>query len=116
MTKSQRLKKLVQSAAAPGLALLILLGIAGYAILGPTGLLAWGDYESALKQRNSELQDLQQQRASLRNRVELLDPENVDPDLANELIRKQLNAVHPDDIIVSTPAAAPAETGPTTKK
>jgi hypothetical protein len=36
----------------------------------------------------------------LRNRVALLDPRHVDPDLAGELLRKNLNVAHPDEVIM----------------
>ena len=40
------------------------------------------------------------ERAVLQNRVELLDPKHVDPDMVDELVRKELNVVHPDEVIV----------------
>ena len=43
---------------------------------------------------------LQKQRDALRNRVELLDPKAVDPDLVSELVRRELNVAHPDEVIV----------------
>ncbi|MEH6828355.1 FtsB family cell division protein [Parasphingorhabdus sp.] len=77
-----------------------LLAIAGYAVLGPTGVLAWGEYQAKLETRGVELAKLQTERAALKNRVELLDPQGADPDLIGELLRKKVNVVHPDEIIV----------------
>lgn len=91
---------LIKAALGPGFALMTLLAIAGYAVLGPTGILAWGDYQAQLETRGSELAKLQIERDALKNRVQLLDPNGVDPDLAGELLRKKLNVVHPDEIIV----------------
>ena len=34
------------------------------------------------------------------NRVELLDPEHADPDMVGELLRQQMNVVHPDEVVV----------------
>lgn len=84
----------------PFFALLILLGIGTYALLGPTGVLAWTDYKSAIKLREQELSTLEQERDALKNRVRLLDSDNVDPDLAGELMRRDLNVVAPDEVII----------------
>ena len=83
-----------------GLALVALLLIAAYALLGPTGIIAWTDYRQALNERTKELATLEKQRDALRNRQKLLDRDNVDPDLAGELMRKELNVVAPDEIVV----------------
>ena len=85
---------------ASGFALIALLIIAAYALLGPTGIIAWTDYRSALKDRTAELAKLEKERDALRNRQRLLDPDNVDEDLAGELLRKDLNVVPPDEVVV----------------
>jgi cell division protein FtsB len=69
-------------------------------LLGPTGIIAWTDYRSALSERKIELAKLQKERDALRNRQLLLDRDNVDPDLAGELMRKELNVVAPDEVVV----------------
>ncbi len=84
----------------PFFALIILLGIGTYALLGPTGVLAWTDYKSAITLRKQELLTLEQERDALRNRVKLLNSDNVDPDLAGELMRRDLNVVAPDEVII----------------
>ena len=100
MTRRERIGGLIRAAIGPGLALVTLLAIAGYAVLGPTGILAWGDYRHALTERGAQLVALEAERDALRNRVDLLDPKGADPDLVGELLREQGNFVHPDDIIV----------------
>jgi cell division protein FtsB len=40
------------------------------------------------------------QRDEIKNRVALLDPNHVDPDLAGQLMRSQLNVVHPDEMVM----------------
>ncbi len=92
--------KPTRQAIAPGISLVALLVIAAYALLGPTGVLAWGDYRQRLEIQKVELARLQDQRDALRNRVRLLDPRAVDPDLVSELVRRDLNVAHPDEIIV----------------
>ena len=81
-------------------ALVALLLIAAYALLGPTGILAWAEYRQAINERSQELAKLEQERDALRNRQRLLDRDNVDPDLAGELMRKELNVVAPDEIVI----------------
>ncbi|MES2338577.1 MAG: septum formation initiator family protein [Pseudomonadota bacterium] len=82
-------------------AALILMGFFGYyAVLGPNGVLSYRDYSRQLDLRQQEYAALDKQRAELKNRVALLDPKRTDPDLADELTRKDLNVVHPDEVIV----------------
>ena len=100
MAQHQKIFDLIKAALGPGFALMTLLAIAGYAVLGPTGILAWGDYQAQLEMRGVELAKLQSERNALKNRVELLDPKGADPDLSGELLRKKVNVVHPDEIIV----------------
>ncbi|MDQ2878521.1 MAG: septum formation initiator family protein [Pseudomonadota bacterium] len=72
----------------------------GYAILGPNGALAYGDIKRQLVQRKAELAVLEKHRGEIDNRVNLLDPKHADPDLVDEMTRKDLNVVHPDEVIV----------------
>ena len=78
----------------------VLVVLGGFAVAGPAGLLAWSENLSLRDQRQAELAELRAERDALRNRVALLDPEGVDPDMAGELIRGQLNVVAPGEVIV----------------
>ena len=100
MVRSNKKPEYLKSVVGPALALLALLGIALYALLGPTGIIAWTDYRSALSEGKVELVKLKKERDALRNRQLLLDRDNVDPDLAGELMRKELNVVAPDEVVV----------------
>ena len=100
MARGKKNPEYMKSVIGPGLALVALLGIASYALLGPTGIIAWTDYRAALSERKIELAHLQKERDALRNRQVLLDRDNVDPDLAGELMRKELNVVAPDEVVV----------------
>ena len=86
-----------------GFVLVALLVLAGMAIAGPAGLLAWGENARLLKQRKIELAQLAARRDELKNRVDLLDPRHADPDLVGELLRKNLNVAHPDEIVLARP-------------
>ncbi|GAA4643741.1 hypothetical protein GCM10023115_17010 [Pontixanthobacter gangjinensis] len=88
-----------------GLALAALLILTGLAIAGPSGLLAWGENLQLLDQRHAQIAALTEERDTLKNRVELMDPNNADPDLAGEEIRRNLNFVHPDEVVLTLPDA-----------
>lgn len=83
------------------LALAGLLLIAGFAIAGPTGLLAWNESEELLQQRQAQIAQLQEERDALKNKVDRLNPDGADPDLVGELLRKNMNVVHPDEVVIT---------------
>jgi cell division protein FtsB len=83
---------------AGALAVLLLLG--GFAIAGPSGLLAWGENLRMLDERRAEIARLSHERDELKLQVDALNPESADPDLVGELIRKDLNVVHPDEVVI----------------
>ncbi|MEO5707402.1 MAG: septum formation initiator family protein [Alteraurantiacibacter sp.] len=80
------------------LAWLLLLG--AMALVGPYGLLSWSEQSALLDRREQQIADLQEDRAALANRVDLLDPDHVDPDFATEITRDNLNVAHPDEYII----------------
>ena len=84
----------------PAMALLVVGNFAGYAVAGPNGLLAWGGYHRDVQERKAELASLQAERDQLRHRSALLDPRKADPDIADELVRRDLGLVRPDEVIV----------------
>lgn len=92
-TGSSRLK--------PLMALAALLLLAGFAVAGPTGLLAWSENAAALDARNAEIAKLSAERDALRNRVKLLDPAAADPDLASELVREHLGVMREDEVVIT---------------
>ncbi|WP_234002287.1 MULTISPECIES: septum formation initiator family protein [unclassified Erythrobacter] len=81
-------------------ALAVLLVMGGFAIAGPSGLLAWSENLRLLDQREAQLAELEAERKALANRVALLNPDAADPDMVGELLRKQLNVVHPDEVVI----------------
>src|SRR5437764_13705332 len=95
-----RIFALIRRVALPALAVIVVGTFAGHAIAGPNGILAWGGYHRALKERQAELTELEQQKAALKHRSQLLDPNKADPDMADELVRKKLGLVRPDEVIV----------------
>jgi len=83
-------------------AVMIAIGFFAYnAVLGPNGIVAAKEVRRDLEAKNQEFAALQKKRAEIKNRVDLLDPKRgADPDMVEELARKQLNVVRPDEVIV----------------
>src|SRR4051812_7444616 len=100
MRGGKRIFELIRRSAMPALALIVVGTFAGHAIAGPNGILAWGGYHRALQERQGELAQLDAQRAQLRHHSALLDPRKADPDMADELVRKDLGLVRPDEVII----------------
>jgi cell division protein FtsB len=100
MAQLAKLRLLFGSALWPAIAILLLMMFMGYAIFGPSGILAWGDYSHQLEQRRAELIQLKRHEAAIANRVKLLDPRHVDPDMADEMVRKELGVTHPDEVVL----------------
>ncbi|MEO8724221.1 MAG: septum formation initiator family protein [Sphingobium sp.] len=100
MAQIAKLRLLLSSAFGPTVAVILLALLVGYVVLGGSGILAWGDYTRQLHDSRAELRVVQQERTRLANRVNLLDPHHVDPDMSDELIRRELNVGHPDEVIL----------------
>lgn len=82
-------------------ALCVLLLVGALAIAGPSGLLAWSENLRLLDQRRAQIAALESDRAELKQLVGGLDPAHADPDLVGELIRENLNVIHPDEVVIS---------------
>ena len=83
-----------------GLALAALLAMGAWVLIGPSGLLAWSENNRLLAERQKELAHLKVERDVLKNRVALLNPTQVDADIAGQLLRSNLNVVHPDEVVL----------------
>ena len=100
MRRKGALGKTLRRAALPALGFVLMTFFGAYAVLGPNGMLAYGDYQRQLAKREREYVVLDQRRAVLRNRVALLDPDHANPDMVDEMTRKELNVVHPNEVVV----------------
>ena len=100
MGGTTRSLSLMRRSAAPALALIVVGTFATHAVAGPNGLLAWGGYHRDLQARKIELAQLESERARLRHRSMLLDPRKADPDMADELVRRDLGLVRADEVIL----------------
>ena len=91
---------LMRRAALPALGVLVIANFLGYAVIGDNGVLSWGDYRRMKAERAVQLAQLEAERARLAHRARLLDPRNTDPDLADEMVRRDLGLVRPDEVII----------------
>ncbi|WP_375287861.1 septum formation initiator family protein [Sphingomonas sp.] len=91
---------LLRRAAGPAAAIAVMAFFGVYAVMGTNGALAYGDYKRQLVKRERDYAALDAKREMLRNRVALLDPRHANPDLVDELVRRDLNVAHPDEVIV----------------
>ena len=103
MSQWQGNRHFARESVVQGIALCLLMIMGAMVIAGPNGLLAWGENHRALVQRQQEIATLTVQRDRLKNRVDLLDPRHADPDLTGELLRSNLNVVHPDEMVLILP-------------
>jgi cell division protein FtsB len=91
---------LLKAAAGPAVALFVIAHFAGFAIFGPNGLLSLAGYRRETAAHRIELAQLEGERARLAHHAALLDPRHVDPDFADELVRRETGQVRPDEVII----------------
>jgi len=100
MNRPVTLLNMARGAVIPALCVAFIGYFAYHAIMGPSGLLAWGGYKSERARLEIAASRMEGQRTRLEQRARLLDPRHVDPDLADELVRKNLGVVRPDEIVI----------------
>jgi cell division protein FtsB len=101
MSRVSPVQSILRSAGLPAIALIAMGFFGYYAVLGPNGVFALREFKNQVKARTVEYQALDKHRAEIRNRVNLLDPsKGADPDMVEELVRKQLNVARRDEVIV----------------
>src|SRR3954468_25023832 len=89
--------EMIKRAALPALAMLIIANFVGYALIGSNGILSWGDYRRQKADRLVQLAQLEAEKDHLAHRARLLDPRQVDPDYADEMVRRQLGVIGPNE-------------------
>jgi cell division protein FtsB len=90
-----------------------LMGYFGYhAIQGDRGLMAWLTLKQQLRHADAQLASLQEEQASLSNRVQRMKPASLDADLLDEQTRLMLNYARSDEVVIMHPESAPASAFP----
>ena len=100
MRRNRQTLRLPRESLTQSLALIVLLVLGALALAGPSGVLAWTENARSLDRNAREIARLTALRDRLHNRVDLLDRRHADPDLVGELLRRDMNVAHPDDIIL----------------
>lgn len=100
MKQAKKLLLLLRSVFLPAMAITIIAFFGGYALFGSNGILAWGDYSQRYQARTVELAAVLEEKAELANRVKLLDPRRANPDMVDELVRRDLGLTRPDEVII----------------
>ena len=100
MSRNRSTISLIKAAVAPALAILVIVHFAGFALFGQNGLFAWNDYKHAVVQKAAELSRIEIEHSKLAHRVALLNPRKVDPDYADELVRRETGQIRPDEVII----------------
>lgn len=70
---------------------------------GNYGLEARKGYEEDIARLTRERDELQSERKELERRVALLRPESIDPDMVEELARRDLGFAGPNDLLLISP-------------
>jgi cell division protein FtsB len=78
--------------------------VAGYfayhAVQGDRGIIAWLVLNQQIREAHATQADLAAERTALEQRVELLQPDSLDPDLLDERTRVMLNFAHADELVI----------------
>ena len=93
---------LIRAALWPAVALLVVSYFAGAALVGRNGLMSLAGYRAQKSAHEGELAALQERHRQLAHRAALLDPRHVDPDLADELTRRETGQIGPAEVILPT--------------
>jgi cell division protein FtsB len=71
-----------------------------HAVIGSRGLLAWRQLNQDIAATQQELATVRAERQALEDKVRRLRPGSLDPDLIDELARRQLSLAGPLDVII----------------
>lgn len=101
---------MMKRAALPALCLLVILYFGVHALFGSSGYLALDDIRRSKAELEVQQATLAARKSALSRDIALLDPRGADPDFADELVRRHLGVIRPDELIVplEEPAASSA--------
>ena len=89
--------------------------VAGYfayhAVQGDRGIIAWLVLNQQIRDAREIEGELAAERATLEQRVELLQPSTLDPDLLEERARVMLNVAHADEVVIPRNSAGVFDVG-----
>ncbi len=91
---------MMKRAALPAICMLVIFYFGTHALFGPAGFFALDDIRQERTALAEETRALLARKAALDRDIALLDPRGADPDFADELVRRHLGVVRPDEVIV----------------
>jgi cell division protein FtsB len=94
---------MLMRAALPASCLLVGGYFAFHAVNGPTGYSAWREYKVQRAKLDTAVDNSKEQKVALQRQLALLNPRAVNPDLADELVRRNLDMIRPDEVVVPLP-------------
>jgi cell division protein FtsB len=84
----------------PFIALTLIIYFGYHLIHGDHGWLAWKQLETKLDESKSKLEQLDKEQKVWENRVQLMRPETLDPDMLDERVRHVLGNIKEDEVLV----------------
>ncbi len=100
MTNTRTISRYVKRSLFPAFCTIVIAYFAYHAINGNRGLIAWQQLQLEVVELQSDLDAMRLERARLEQRIALLQPDNLDPDMLDQRAREILNLAHPDEIII----------------
>ena len=100
MNVLHELRKRAPQVALPVIGICVAGYFAYHAVQGDRGIIAWLVLNQQIREAHATQADLAAERATLEQRVELLQPSSLDPDLLEERARVMLNFAHADELVI----------------
>ena len=104
MTALVNIRSRFRQAIAPILGSVLVVYFSYHMVQGNHGLIAYMSLQTKVEQAEARYADVHAERGVLEHRVALMRPDNLDLDMLEERARKVLGFVHPDEIVIMTPA------------
>ena len=99
----REMRRRMKSWVAPVFGIAALFYFAYHLVEGDRGLRAWVRVAQDLRIAKENLATTSAERAELEHRVAHLRPDKLDPDLLDSQVRKNLDVVAPDEIVIMKP-------------
>ncbi len=97
------LNRVLRQVVGPLLGASVVAYFAYYTVQGDRGLMALNHLQGEVVKAEAVLAEVKAEREEVQRRVQLLRPDNLDPDMLEERARILLNQTHPDDLVILLP-------------
>ena len=98
----REMRRRTRALAWPMLGLALTGYFAYHLVEGDRGLRAWVHRTEELRQAREALTSASAERSALEHRVSHMRPDHIDPDLLDSQVRKTLDLVSPDEIVITS--------------